>query len=283
MINVNFINKEIKIKDLKRSYRILHITDAHIIHWSDADLDTVISYGVHTGKPLISRFAERRVPIFTKDGVETKTMFSSLCDYLRENPDFVDAVIFTGDILDFYTDAACELVEENLKKLPMPYMFTMGNHDSIFSTHTSEEIKAKFSELCGGDTEIQKLKIGELTFVGSDNNHYCYIDSTIEKIKEAIRGEENVILCQHVPLHSEILAKAYEACGHPNLAIGNNSEKVDGYKEIMNIITAEKSPVKALLSGDSHIDFSGALTDKVTQHISPVLIKGNAVVFTIKE
>ena len=283
MINVNFINKEIKIKGLKRSYRILHITDAHIIHWSDADLDTVISYGVHTGKPLISRFAERRIPVFTKDGVETKAMFVSLCDFLKDNPTFVDAVVFTGDVLDFYTDAACELVKENLKKLPIPYIFTMGNHDSIFSNHTESEIKEIFDELCGGDSEIQKLKLGELTLIGSDNNHYRYADSTVEKIERAISGEENIILCQHVPLHSDSLAKAYKESGHQNLAIGNNPEKEDGYGKIMKIITAEDSPVKALLSGDSHIDFSGPLTENVTQHISPVLTGGSVVVFTIKE
>ncbi len=282
MKNLSFIDKEIKIPGLKKSYRILHVTDAHIIHWSDADLDSVISYGVHTGKPLISRFAARRVLLFTKDGIETKTMFTELCDFLKDNPTFVDAVVFTGDIMDFYTDAALDLVRENLKKLPMPYVYTMGNHDSIFSAHTNEELEKSFSELCGGDTKIQKLKLGELTFIGSDNNHYFYENETVEKIKEAISGEENVILCQHVPLHSDSLAKAYVEHDHQNLAIGNNPEKDDGYTKIMNIINAEGSPVKALLSGDSHIDFSGPLTDKVTQHNTPVLAGGKVVLFTIK-
>ena len=283
MENINFVNKQIRIKGLRRSYRILHITDAHVIHWSDEDLDSVISYGVHTGKPLISRFAKKRVPIFTRDGVETKTMFIRLCDFLKENPDFVDAVVFTGDILDFYTDAACELVFENLKKLPMPYIFTMGNHDSIFSNHTGEKIKEIFDTLCGGDSEIQKLKLGELTLVGSDNNHYRYDSSTAEKLEKAILGEENVILCQHVPLHSEALAKAYSDAGHQNLAIGNNPEKDDGYNEIMKIITAKGSPVRAVLAGDSHIDFSGPLTKSIPQHISPVLTCGEVVLFTVKE
>jgi predicted MPP superfamily phosphohydrolase len=282
MKNLTVIDKEITVSGLKKSYRILHLTDVHIIHSSEADDDTIINYGVHSGKPLISRFGKRRVPIFTKDGIEAKAMFSELCDFLKANPDFVDAVILTGDVLDFYTDAAVDFVCENLKKLPMPYMFTMGNHDSIFSTHSDKEVKEIFDSLCGGDTEIQKLKLGELTFIGADNNHYSYNSSTVDKIKEATMGEENVIICQHVPLHSDSLAKAYEAVGHPNLAIGNNPEKADNYKAIMEIVCAESSPVKAFLCGDSHIDYSGPLTDSVTQHISPLLAAGSVVVFTIK-
>ena len=281
---LNVINKDIKIHGLKKTYRLLHVTDVHIVMWDERTHDDVITQGPFTGKNLLTGFAVNRVKGFTRaDGVPTYEQFRRLCDFLKDNPTFVDAVVFTGDILDFYTTLGFEFMVENLNKLPMPYMFVLGNHDYIFSNEPSEVTFERFSRLCGGDYRIQKMKLGELTLVGSYNGKYAYDSETLNLIEEAIKGEEHVLLFQHVPLNSPSLAEYFEKIEKKNIVIGSENcvNKNHNKDAIMKIIDKENSPVHALICGDSHQNHSGPLTDKITQHISPLIRDFPPVLFTI--
>lgn len=281
------INKEIEIPGLQKTYRILHVTDVHIVLWDKHDEDTVIvSTGKHNGKRLIADFGARRVKGFTTaNGVTTNELFARLCDRLKEDGTAIaDAVVFTGDILDFYTDAAFDFMVENLNKLPMPYLFVPGNHDYIFSDRGIDDTLARFDKLCGKSHKIQKMKLGELTLVGSHNGRYFYEDDTLSMIAEAIQDEDHVLLFQHVPIQSPSLTQRYEAVGHPDYAIGAETcpAQTDSRERFMELIEPENSPVRALICGDSHIDYSGPLTDRVSQHISPLLRDYPPVLFTVK-
>ena len=56
----------------------------------------------------------------------------------------------------------------------------------------------------------------------------------------------------------------------------------DNNKEaIMEIIDKYDSPVRALICGDSHYNYSGPLTDKIMQYISPLLRDFPPVLFTV--
>lgn len=285
METMNFINKEIKIPGLKNTYRILHVTDVHIVLWDARDMDTVITEGVHTGKKLVADFGERRKRYFQVDGVTTNDMFAALCDYLKTAGNSVaDVVVFTGDILDFYTDAAYDFMMENLSKLPIPYMFVMGNHDEIFSNHGTEATLERFAELCGGSYKIQKYKLGELTLVGSYNGHYAYDDEVLSLIASAIEGEQHVLMFQHVPINSPSIEKFTEENGHHNIVIGAPDclSKGNSRELIMEIVDREDSPVRAFICGDSHYNYSGQLTDKIVQFVSPLLLNYSPVLFTVR-
>ena len=145
MSNLNVIEKEILIPGLKNTYRILHVTDAHITMYVEDDEKTVIRGGLNTGKHLVSGFASKRENTFTRNDITSNDGFAALCDSLAEaGADFVDLVLFTGDILDYYTDSAFAFMLMQLSKLPMPYMFVLGNHDWIFSHFTDKEINSIF-------------------------------------------------------------------------------------------------------------------------------------------
>ena len=283
MENLTVINKEIKIPGLKKSYRILHVTDVHIVMWDERDEASVITYGVHKGKKLVSEFGVKREKGFTVDGVSTANKFAELCDFLKDNPSFSDAVVFTGDILDFYTDAAFDFMVDNLNKIPMPYMFVLGNHDYIFSNHEKDDTYERFAKLGGGSYKIQKLKFGELTLVGSYNGRYAYDDETLELIADAIKNEEHVLMFQHVPINSPSLEDFTKENGKANIVIGaENCVNKDNNKEaIMEIIDKYDSPVRALICGDSHYNYSGPLTDKIMQYVSPLLRDFPPVLFTV--
>jgi hypothetical protein len=284
MDKMSFIEKEIKIPGLKGSYRILHVTDAHIILWDERDEDTVITEGYHAGKRLAFEYGPRRDRHFTIDGVTTNDRFAALCDYLKaEGTAVADVVVFTGDILDFYTDAAFEFMVENLNKLPMPYMFVMGNHDAIFSSVGEKKILERFDTLCGGSHKIQKLKLGELTLVGSYNVYYHYDSETLSLIASALEGAEHALMFQHVPINSPSLEEFTESNGFGNIVIGapDCQNKGNSGQLFMALIDREDSPVRAVICGDSHYNYSGPLTERIEQHVSPLLRDFPPVRFTV--
>lgn len=286
MSKLNVIEKEIIIPGLKNTYRILHVTDAHITKYVDSDEETVIRAGLNTGKHLVSGWAIKRINTFTKNGVTSNDGFAALCESLREaGPDFVDLVLFTGDILDYYTDSAFAFMLAQLAKLPMPYMFVLGNHDWIFSHFSDEESLALFSKtLCGGDYRLQKYKLGELTLIGTYDGDYYYDDETFSLIENALEGEKNVLLCQHVPITTPAYDAYVKDLGGRNVVIGAAEcpTKDDSYDRFMAILNKEGCPIRALLCGDSHINHTSNLTERVVQHISPMLPGNAPVLFTIK-
>ncbi len=287
MSKLNVIEKELIIPGLKKEYRILHVTDAHITKYVEEDENTVIRAGLNKGKHLVSGWAIKRINTFTKNGVTSNDGFAALCESLREaGPDYVDLVLFTGDILDYYTDSAFAFMLAQLAKLPMPYMFVLGNHDWIFSHFTDEESLALFGKtLCGGDYRIGKYKLGELTLVGTYNGDYYYDDETLSLLEKAFEGEENVLLCQHVPINTPAFDRHLKDLGYSgNCVIGadNCPIKDDSYERIMALLNKEDCPVKALLCGDAHIEHTGALTDRIVQHVSPMLPGFAPVLFTVK-
>lgn len=286
MSKLNVIEKDIIIPGLKNTYRILHVTDAHITKYVDSDEETVIRAGLNTGKHLVSGWAIKRINTFTKNGVTSNDGFAALCESLREaGPDYVDLVLFTGDILDYYTDSAFAFMLAQLAKLPMPYMFVLGNHDWIFSHFSDEESLALFSKtLCGGDYRLQKYKLGELTLIGTYDGDYYYSKETLAMIEEALEGEEHVLLCQHVPITTPDYDEFVKKLGGRNVVIGAAEcpTKDDSYDRFMAILNKEGCPIRALLCGDSHINHTSNLTERVVQHISPMLPGHGPVLFTVK-
>ena len=284
----NVIEKELIIPGLRNTYRILHITDAHITMYVDEDENTIIRGGYHKGKHLVSGFAAGRVPGFTKDGITSNERFARLCDALRDaGAGYADLVVFTGDLLDFYTDTAFAFMMEQIEKLPMPYFFVVGNHDWIFSNHTDAETLDIFAKtLCGGSYKVQKYKLGELTLVGAYNAQYTYDRETFSLLEEALEGEENVLLCQHVPINSPAFEADHIAKRPKNniVVIGARdwAVKDDSYERIMALLEKEDCKVKALLCGDSHMNHTGPLTERTVQFVSPILRDYAPVLFTIK-
>ncbi|MBE6602338.1 MAG: hypothetical protein E7637_07545 [Ruminococcaceae bacterium] len=280
-----FIQKEINIPGLKETYRILHVTDVHIAMWDAHDENTVITVGAHKGKKLVSEFGVKRAKHFSVEGVSTADQFTDLCNFLQaDGSSFADAVVFTGDILDFYTDAAFEFMLQNLNKLPMPYLFVLGNHDCIFSRHGQSLTLARFATLCGENYKVQTLTLGELSLVGAYNGNYTYDSETLELLSDAIRNQAHVLLFQHVPINSPALEKDYQRLGKHNIVIGSDACPTQSTSKelLMQMIDREDSPVHALICGDSHVDHSGPLTEKITQHVSPLFRDFPPVLFTVK-
>ena len=273
-------HKELAIPGLTQTYRILHITDAHVVVMDQRDEGVVIiDGGAHHGK-LVTDFGGKRYAHFTIDGVSTAQRFRNLMLDIREHPDCADLIVFTGDILDFFTPACLEYVTECLALLPIPYVFVMGNHDSIFFTEGEENTRRWFTTLCGGNTEVQKYKLGELAIIGIDNARDRYTEKGLAELKAALEGEKYAILCQHIPLSNEAYHEEAMRLVGADHGLGAEAVNVDdSWKTVFAMIEAEDSPIKALFCGDCHRDHCSKIgqatmfTTPLTANYPPVLFR----------
>ena len=274
-------DKEIVIPGLTREVRILHVTDNHIVKTDERDEKFIIEDGAHAGKRLTD-FGAMRYNHFSIDGKSSAQRFAELCDAIRDEPDCADAVVFTGDVLDFYTESAFDFMCENIKKITLPVMFTLGNHDMIFSKKSPAEMREIFSELCGGNTFIQKMKIGDLALIGIDNINNFYHDEALEGLENAMRGEENVVLFQHIPLSTDDLNRYTLSFNKKDWSLGNNAVCVgESWKKVFAVIEAPDSKVRALICGDCHFDYRGPIGNAL-QFTSPLAAREPVVRFTFR-
>lgn len=278
---MELIHKELVIPGLKQTYRVMHITDSHVVKMDARDEGVVIvDGGAHHGK-LVADFGSKRLPHFTIDGVTTEERFAALCDSIRNEPNCADLIVFTGDILDFFTESGIEFLTEQLNSLPIPYLFVMGNHDSIFAPTGEEKTRQRFAHLCGGNTEVQKCKLGELAFVGIDNARDRYTESGLRQLLAALEGEKYAILCQHIPLSTPEYHIHAMAAANRDLGLGGEGVCADdSWKVVFGLIEAEDSPIKALFCGDCHRDHQSML-GKAVMFTSPLNAQYPPVLFTI--
>ena len=275
-----FTNKEIIIAGLKERYRILQISDSHIVSMDQREEGFFIEDGPHRGKKLTD-FGKMRQNRFTYGNDSTNSRFSELCDYIHDHPECADMIVFTGDILDFFTESAYLFMTENLKKITVPFMFTLGNHDMIMSRMSDAEVREKFSELCGGDTYLQKKKLGELCLIGVDNTDNKYEPHTLSRLDEAMKNEENLLLFQHLPLCTKELHAFTLSQGHKDYSIGEDGVHPDcSWKEFLEKITAKNSGVKALICGDCHFEHQGKCGN-FTQFVAPLSAECADVLYTV--
>ncbi len=268
-----FVRKDVIIPGLTGEYRILHITDSHVVMSSEKEGELIISGDNYWNGTKLSDYTKLRNDCFLVDGVTTDVLFEKMCDELAANPDCADIIVFTGDIIDFFTQSAYDFIEKNIKKLLTPFMFVLGNHDMIFSGRPADEIRQIFKSLCGENTELCKMKLGELALIGIDDTRNYYTDKALSDLDKAMEGENNVILFQHVPLSTKGIHKYYEELGKPDYCLGDQAIcEGDSWKIMFEKIEAEGSPIKALICGDCHHEHESTLGNAV-QYTTPLNTK----------
>lgn len=266
---INLVETHHSVPGLKKAHRILHVTDLHI------------SFSDETSCEERVKHAAWRTEYFSIDGIVAMQRFEAIRQYIIDHQHELDGVIFTGDIIDAPYDTNIAFLEKWFAELPVPYVYAMGNHDWTYmddyqTPHAMIAERPKFHKLCGGNAFVQKKKIGELTFIALDDTQSCYEDGVAETLADALQGESNVFLMQHVPLYSPTLHKDTVDVWKKDLTVGGEGVcKNDNWKKIMELITAENSPVQGMIAGHLHFWHEDLLGEKVTQYITAYSTRGN--------
>ncbi len=267
--------RTLRIPGLKKTYRFLHVTDAHVILYDE------------TETPARAAYAQPRVGAFARNGIPVIDRMQALAQQIQAMADTLDGVLLTGDILDFPSAPGLAYLQNWLQVLPVPYFFVLGNHDWAYfddyqTPHAQAVHRPLFAPFCGGDTLVHKQRFGELTVVGVDNTMELYEDGAAEALARALDGEEHVLLLQHIPLYAETLHEDTVAYWGRDINIGGAGLcKNDNWRRVLALIEAPTSPVRALITGHLHFWHRDLLACGVPQFVTAHAADGSATLFTI--
>lgn len=265
----------ITIPGLTRDYKIAWVSDMHII----ADGPTYVGQ-------------ERYDSFVNNNGVHSANYWETIINYLNQSN--FDAVVFGGDIADYYSSANYQTIRDGLSKLTMPWFYIAGGDDhDLYSGRTNDTPSNSLtSDSSAGSGDV--IDLGEIMLVGLNNSANANISSSelnavTNKIKNAGKP---VILVTHVPFESQVNSLMstiksahngqayYWTDGSYHWDYGNNS----AMREFANTnLYNDGTNVVAVLAGHVHeLSDDRQLSAKVKQHIFKASYKGPIGIINVR-
>lgn len=276
------IEEEIIIEGLNGEYDLLFLTDTHMIVRDEADSQEIKDYAD-------SRYEEFR----SSEGVPAAEQFDEWMTYANEEE--LDGVLFGGDMIDYPSDANLAHLKSNLDTLQAPLLYTMGNHDWTYPwDYLTEESYEQYFPLLkdsiGGEASVTALDYGEFVVVAVDNSTDQISEASLSECEKVLAEGKPTIVLLHIPIITQsVLSRAKEEWGEGTAVVLGGSNYGGIYPEepsqkFMDMITAEDSPVIAVLAGHVHFYDKDYIDGPkpVLQIVGDAGFKGSAVRLRIK-
>ncbi len=273
-IQINHV-EEITIPGVEGEYEFLFLTDLHLAVKTKEDLG-----------PLGN--ADVRIAGFSNpQGTVSAKQLPQWISYA--NQEQVDAVLMGGDMLDYYSDANAVYLKEQMDRLTMPYLFTLGNHDLFSPWEEAVPAESALYELCkGGNTAFQILEYEDFVICAIDNESYQVNEASLAVMKEWLNEhpDKPMILLAHVPFYTEQIEGLKETSirvwGQP-IIIGEGARDTTAVtREFMELVFGAESPVVAVFTGDNHFYYKGNLTDSIPQWVIDPSFAGNGTMIRVR-
>ena len=248
--------EEVIIPGLEGEYEFLYLTDLHIA------IKTREDAGVYGD-------ADARINYFSNaKGTVSSKQLPQWIDYA--NQEAFDAVLMGGDMIDYYSDSIAAYLKEQVNRLEMPYLFTLGNHELFSPWEEPIPKEAVIYDLFMEENKaFQILEYKEFVICAVDNEAYQVNEASLGAMRRWIEAnpDKPMILLAHVPFYtendSELLEKSL-ATWNQALVIGTGEGTRDTTavsREFLELILSEESPVAAIFVGDNHFYHKGNLTE----------------------
>lgn len=265
----------VTIPGLSRDYKIAWVSDMHII----ADGPTYVG--------------QERYDMFTNgQGIHSADYWDSVIAYLNQGG--FDAVVFGGDIVDYYSSANYQLIRNGLAQLTMPWFYIAGGEDHDFYTgRTGESTSSSLtSDSSAGSDDV--IDLGEFKLVGLNNSSNSNIsDSELSAVTNKIQtAGKPVILFTHVPFESQIndLKSTVRGAHNDQVYYWTNGsyhwdyDNNSAMKEFANTnLYSDSTNVKAVMAGHVHeLSDDRQLSNNVKQHIFRASYKGQIGVINVR-
>lgn len=184
----------IPIPNLTREIVIMHMTDIHMTAVDDREGEDVRKMAGERG----ALFLQLAGGVPQQETFETQI---SLCNRMN-----VDAAVFTGDIIDFPSQANLELLKQGYASLEAPYLYTLGNHDwSYPHLPVDDALRAQsYAEFRDWSERVpgcEALTVGGVKLIAVDNSNYQLTDGQLQFIKQQADEGLPCLLFMHIPLY----------------------------------------------------------------------------------
>ncbi len=268
---------------LEKPFSILHISDTHLCAAYEDEL------------PYDRRWADFRNGVFGGKQEE------SLRDSLAWAKDNVDAVLHTGDLIDFQTRANFDLVKKYFRRTPDMFG-CMGNHE--FQRHKEgEPIRntAEYNALSADelrrvypfDLSLQSTVLAGVNFVAIEQVYGFVTASQVERFHAEVKKDLPIVLCMHAPIYTEHIWMAHDkywpGCGKKFRADTVKAAYGDYKRQREDKTTADflaylrKEPLlKAVLAGHLHITVQDRISPTAMEYVvgPNFLFHGQEIIFS---
>ena len=243
---------------LSKPLHILHITDLHLLFCDGRESDYMQAH------------AADRVRYFPNAG-EAYMLF---LNYLEaERP---DAVVLTGDILDFPARKNIEALEALLRRAGCPFLFVPGNHDwslpkDYHSKAQYDTYMPLFDPFDGGTPDFQCLTVGGVRLIGVDDSRDRVSEGQLAALQKAASEKTPYLLFAHVPLYADTLIDDVVRVWRAPIVIGH--EKSDDITKAFCACAAESA--SAVFTGHIHFSHTDILPGgRCTQYVTGLSAEG---------
>lgn len=266
---------------LEKPFSILHISDTHL---------TAVYPNEDEKKQQL-----HKIRTTTFGGRQEEALRDSL-DWARQH---VDYVVHTGDLIDWQSEANFDLVK---KYFGEGVVGCLGNHE--FSQHMwlsepketgTEQYKdltrKKLQEVFPYDIELQSQVVGGVNFVTLDDVYGYVTERQVELFRKEVKKGLPIVLCMHVPFHTENIWRADIRFWHDeksrfrNVApdpSGEYKRQQDDPVTSAFIAYLKTEPLlKAILAGHLHITIQDQFSPTATEYVvgGNVLFHGEEILF----
>ena len=230
--------KKIKLKiGLSKKYNILHFSDVHVITYNqNDDAETIKKTQEHQqawDKVKIDFAKHFNEPYNDSHLISSASCLDNLINYTNNKN--TNAVILTGDIIDYYSKSNYQYLVESLNKLNKPYLFSCGNHEIPVSMYN--DISSKYIDL------------EELILLSVNNPEKRFEESDLNLLKELLLLNKPIILSMHIPLLTNYNKEQMKKYNQYYVIDHNTTDSTTS--SFINLIINSKQ-IKAVLCGHTH-------------------------------
>lgn len=154
-----------------------------------------------------------------------------------------DAVLFSGDMLDDFSEENLRCFASALSRLEMPWMWVRGNHEQ-----GHDDALAPYMQ---GGKLAQTLSVGNFKLIGLDNACKRVSAEQTAAILAEAKGEGCVpILAMHIPALTEC-NREETTCFNPYFLLGTGEVDAET-AAFLTELQREENPIAAVLCGHVH-------------------------------
>ena len=265
-----FVTTRVGVPGWRGAVRVLHITDVHVCHVDRGD--------AHEG------VQRKRAAQMRGAGCRGEAWARKWMGALGKG-DF-DAVILTGDLVDFISRSAVAAAKRLLDACRAPLYFVTGNHDWYVLTEKGFELAD------GGLREKRWAAVGELRpraaarweikglqFLGIDDAKYQISGEQVGFVKEHLATGQPTVLAVHIPLTQPRLKELTTIRWKSPILLGERFDGAERAKwqadpparatgEFLRVVRRAAS-VRAILAGHVHFGFEERYSGTAVQLVGP--------------
>lgn len=227
---------------LKQEYKIIHFSDVHAVTYNETDPEEVKVEALK-GEDIWYKqrtwFADKAHEYHDESHmIPSKECLINLVKYTnKERP---IAVVMTGDIIDYYSEANYDLLLEQCGEIKYPFVFSCGNHETPVE---------RFVDITNDKKGFTVLDCNEFKIVSLDNSTKKINRYTLNNLKEELEEDKPIIISMHIPISTKWNQEEMKMYDPYFVIYDNDTDKTT--KELIDLLINDDR-IKAILCGHVH-------------------------------